>query len=150
MTLYVLPAFAILLSAVILIRLREHYLSTAELMERSHPELLRDLLPYARQGDYDRLIQVVGGIKGVVCLHQSCGACASLTNRLSREDGQKAGPLAEQAMIYSIVGRLLTLPAIGDCLIRRALPAWPPVFLTAMAQIYCDMACTLEAMNIHA
>lgn len=145
----ILPMLVIAIAAAILVRLYRRSLPTGILLEQSRPELLARLLPFARRGDYDRLHSVIGGFVGLICMYRACGAIATLVNRYASESSRPS-PLAEQVMIYAICGRMLVLGAMAEYLLRRALPAWPAVLTASLAQVYCDMGCTLEALEIHA
>ena len=115
----------------------------------SRPDLFHRLLPHAYNVDQDALIQAIGGIRGLFSIYSACGAIATLVARNARADGS-GNQLAEEAFVYAMCARFLTLFAIGEAVLRHTLPVWPPVFTTSLAKVYVDMACTLEAMEIHA
>jgi len=108
-------------------------------------DLLPRLLPYAYHGDRARLLAVIGGVSGLRAMRRSSSTISTLIARRARAAGC-ASRIAEQTFLYSVAARWVILGAIVETWLCRLVPLWPPICLTAAAQIYCEMAVTYEAL----
>lgn len=124
----------------------------SDLMGKVDPTLAARLYPFVEQKDPslafndESLLAAIGGIRGIVRMHDESGIFLSLALRIRKRYADDVGAPAREMIRNALYLRAMTWLAILEAIVSATVPSLPMVQARSCTYLYCHIAISLDVV----